>query len=68
VMATEKVTRKSLDAEDHRRLIQEALEETDFSELVPERQSNGGGREWRRSHVSTRRRCSRSRSRRASST
>jgi F-type H+-transporting ATPase subunit b len=44
VTATEKVTRKSLDAEDHRRLIQEALEETDFSELVPEVQSNGGGR------------------------
>src|ERR687891_2515907 len=44
VTATEKVTRKSLDAEDHRRLIQEALAETDFSELVPERQSNGGGR------------------------
>jgi F-type H+-transporting ATPase subunit b len=44
VTATEKVTRKSLDAEDHRRLIQEALEETDFSELVPEGQSNGGGR------------------------
>jgi F-type H+-transporting ATPase subunit b len=44
VTATEKVTRKSLDTEDHRRLIQEALEETDFSELVPEGQSNGGGR------------------------
>jgi len=40
VMATEKVTRKSLDAEDHRRLIQEALAETDFSALVPE--GNGG--------------------------
>jgi F-type H+-transporting ATPase subunit b len=44
VMATEKVTRKSLDAEDHRRLIQEALEETDFSALVPEGESNGGSR------------------------
>jgi F-type H+-transporting ATPase subunit b len=41
VMATEKVTRKSLDARDHQRLIQEALEETDFSALVPEG-SNGG--------------------------
>jgi hypothetical protein len=40
-MATEKVTRKSLDARDHQRLIQEALEETDFSALVPEG-SNGG--------------------------
>jgi F-type H+-transporting ATPase subunit b len=45
VMATEKVTRKSLDPEDHRRLIQEALEETDFSALVPEGNGNatGGG-------------------------
>ena len=44
VMATEKVTRKSLDPEDHQRLIQEALQETDFSALVPARESNGGGR------------------------
>ena len=44
VTATERVTRKSLDAEDHRRLIQEALAETDFSALVPEGQSNGEGR------------------------
>ena len=36
VMATEKVTRKSLDPSDHQRLIQEALAETDFSALVPE--------------------------------
>jgi F-type H+-transporting ATPase subunit b len=36
VMATEKVTRKSLDPRDHQRLIQEALEETDFSALVAE--------------------------------
>ena len=43
VMATEKVTRKSLDARDHQRLIQEALEETDFSALVPD-ESNGSGR------------------------
>jgi hypothetical protein len=42
-MATERVTRKSLDAEDHRRLIEEALEETKFSELVPESETNGGG-------------------------
>jgi F-type H+-transporting ATPase subunit b len=42
VAATEKVTRKSLDPEDHRRLIQEALEETDFSALVPE-SANGVG-------------------------
>jgi F-type H+-transporting ATPase subunit b len=43
VAATEKVTRKSLDPDDHRRLIQDALEETDFSALVPE--GNGSGRE-----------------------
>jgi F-type H+-transporting ATPase subunit b len=34
VLATEKVTRKSLDDEDHRRLIQEALDEVDFSALA----------------------------------
>jgi F-type H+-transporting ATPase subunit b len=36
VMATEKVTRKSLDDDDHRRLIEEALEEVDFSVLAKE--------------------------------
>jgi F-type H+-transporting ATPase subunit b len=36
VMATEKVTRKSLDRSDHERLVQEALAETDFSALVPD--------------------------------
>jgi F-type H+-transporting ATPase subunit b len=35
VTATEKITRKSLDEEDHRRLIEEALSEVDFSELAP---------------------------------
>jgi len=34
VLATEKVTRKTLDSEDHRRLVQEALEEADFSALA----------------------------------
>jgi F-type H+-transporting ATPase subunit b len=34
VIATEKVTRKSLDDEDHRRLIDEALSEVDFSALA----------------------------------
>ena len=34
VVATEKVTRKSLDSEDHRRLIEEALSEVDFSALA----------------------------------
>ncbi len=37
--ATEKVTRKSLDAQDHERLIQEALADTDFSALVAEERS-----------------------------
>ena len=42
VMATEKVTRKTLTSEDHRRLIQEALEEVDFSALESGRAGNGG--------------------------
>src|ERR687886_3063293 len=33
VLATEKVARKTLDDDDHRRLIEEALEEFDFSKL-----------------------------------
>jgi F-type H+-transporting ATPase subunit b len=40
VMATEKVTRKSLTPEDHRRLVEDALHEVDFSELAGE----GNGR------------------------
>ncbi len=35
VLATEKVTRKSLDDDDHRRLIDEALSEFDFEALSP---------------------------------
>ena len=38
VLATEKVTRKSLDAEDQQRLVEEALAEVDFSALA----GNGG--------------------------
>ena len=34
VLATEKVTRKSLDDDDHRRLVEEALAEVDFSALA----------------------------------
>ncbi len=34
VLATEKVTRKSLDDDDHRRLVEEALSEVDFSALA----------------------------------
>lgn len=37
VLATEKVTRKSLDSEDHRRLIEDALSEVDFSALTGEK-------------------------------
>jgi F-type H+-transporting ATPase subunit b len=43
VAATEKITRKSLDEEDHRRLIEEALSEVDFSELAPS-EPEGNGR------------------------
>jgi len=35
VLATEKLARKSLDDADHRRLIDEALNEIDFSQLAP---------------------------------
>ena len=34
ILATEKVTRKALDSEDHKRLIEEALAEVDFSALA----------------------------------
>jgi F-type H+-transporting ATPase subunit b len=40
VVATEKITRKSLTPDDHRRLIEEALREVDFSTLAKE----GNGR------------------------
>jgi F-type H+-transporting ATPase subunit b len=39
VLTTEKVTRKSLDADDQKRLVQEALAEVDFSSL----EGNGAG-------------------------
>ena len=42
VLATEKLARKSLDDDDHRRLIDEALNEIDFSQLAP---TNGSGSE-----------------------
>jgi F-type H+-transporting ATPase subunit b len=44
VIATEKVTRKSLTPEDHRRLIEDALGEVDFTKLAGPEQGNGGGR------------------------
>jgi F-type H+-transporting ATPase subunit b len=40
VMATEKLARKSLDDDDHKRLVEEALNEIDFSQLAPA--GNGG--------------------------
>ena len=43
VIATEKVTRKSLDDDGHQRLIQEALDEFDFSRLPGGDGRNGGG-------------------------
>jgi F-type H+-transporting ATPase subunit b len=43
VIATEKVTRKSLTPDDHRRLIEEALEEADFSTLAQEGAGGNGG-------------------------
>ena len=43
VAATEKVIRKSLDDDEHRRLIDEAVDEFDFSALADEG-SNGGGK------------------------
>jgi F-type H+-transporting ATPase subunit b len=42
VLATEKVTRKSLDDDDHKRLIDEALQEFDFSALPGAGGANGG--------------------------
>jgi F-type H+-transporting ATPase subunit b len=45
VLATEKLARKSLDDADHRRLIDEALEESDFSRLAPAGRGNGSGAE-----------------------
>ena len=40
VLATEKVTRKSLDDADHKRLVEEALAEVDFSALSGSEASN----------------------------
>jgi F-type H+-transporting ATPase subunit b len=44
VMATERIARKTLDDEDHRRLIQEALEEADFSMLGGDEDGRNGAR------------------------
>ena len=45
VIATEKVTRKSLTPKDHRRLIEDALGEVDFTALAGEKTGNGGERQ-----------------------
>jgi F-type H+-transporting ATPase subunit b len=47
VVATEKVARKSLDDDDHKRLIEEALAEVDFSALTGEQSNGGESREGR---------------------
>jgi F-type H+-transporting ATPase subunit b len=41
IIATEKVTRKSLDADDQKRLIEEALSEVDFSALAGDGEGKG---------------------------
>jgi F-type H+-transporting ATPase subunit b len=43
VLATEKVARKTLDDDDHRRLIEEALSEFDFSALADDRNAAATG-------------------------
>jgi F-type H+-transporting ATPase subunit b len=43
VLATEKVTRKSLTEEDQKRLVEEALGEVDFSALAGEATRSGNG-------------------------
>jgi F-type H+-transporting ATPase subunit b len=43
VLATEKVTRRSLSDEDQKRLVEEALSEVDFSTLAGQATGNGGG-------------------------
>src|SRR5689334_2923552 len=42
VLATEKVARKTLDDQDHRRLIEEALQEFDFSQLAGDEKAAAG--------------------------
>jgi F-type H+-transporting ATPase subunit b len=45
VLATERITRKTLGPDDHERLIKDALDEFDFSRLPVGSSSNGGGSE-----------------------
>ena len=65
ILATEKVTRKTLTGDDQRRLVDEAVAELDFADAVAGR---GALARWRRSPSSTPARCSRPRSTRTSST
>ena len=44
VLATEKITRKSLTKEDQKRLVEEALGEVDFSALAGETSESSGGK------------------------
>jgi F-type H+-transporting ATPase subunit b len=43
VLATEKVTRKTLTEEDHKRLVEDALKEVDFSALAGDSSNGGAG-------------------------
>lgn len=43
VLATERVTRKTLDDDDHKRLVEEALAEVDFSTLAGDDNGSGNG-------------------------
>jgi F-type H+-transporting ATPase subunit b len=43
VLATERITRKSLDADDHKQLVEEALAEADFSTLAGEGNGHAKG-------------------------
>jgi len=45
VLATEKITRKSLDSDDHQRLVEEALAEVDFSALAGDASTANGSAE-----------------------
>ena len=65
VLATEKVTRKTLDEADQQRLVEEALAELDFAALA---RGAAATSRWRRSPRSTPARCSRSPRSRTSST
>ena len=42
VLATEKVTRKTLDEDDQKRLVEDALSELDFTALAGDRAGAGG--------------------------